>query len=103
MLEACRFYLYKMFNRGRQPFSCSHYFVGIIVQHVHESDIMHPITHKVLCTKQSSIMRKRGDLSNNTPQPPSCGYSDVTLTTSEEEITLYIFCGIIKEEKMSTV
>ena len=62
--------------KGRQPFSCS----AILV---HESDIMHKITHKELHTMQSLVARKHG---NNAPQPPSCGYSDVTLTTSLYDI-----------------
>ena len=65
-------------NKGHQPFSCGHH----LVLQVHKSDIMHPIMHKALRTTQSLVVGKCSNLSNNASQPPSCGYSDVTLTTS---------------------
>ena len=44
--------------------------------------------HKALCSTQSLVAHKHGNLSNNTPQPPSCGYADVTLMTSIFKIEL---------------
>ena len=58
------------------------YLVGIIILHVHESDMTHQIVHKALRTTQSLVACKRDNYSNNAHQPPSCEYSDVILTTS---------------------
>ena len=57
-------------------------FRGIIVLHVPELDIMHPITHMARRTMQSLVARIRGNLSNKASQPLSCWYYDVTLITS---------------------
>ena len=65
--------------------SRSRHLVDIVVLQVYESDITHRLQYTVRsrrCTPCNLPARKQDNLSNNAPQPPSCGYSDVTLMTS---------------------